>query len=127
MEVPDLVDPAGTDELADWHARYRALGVDSAAFEWAFRWLEENRPTPIVTTLVHGDFRLGNLMVDSGRVTGVLDWELSHVGDPREDLGWLCAPSPESARGRRCCRGTGRLEGGPSTLLTCTGGRCCQR
>jgi hypothetical protein len=92
MEVPDLVDPAGTDELADWHARYRALGVDSAAFEWAFRWLEENRPTPIVTTLVHGDFRLGNLMVDSGRVTGVLDWELSHVGDPREDLGWLCAP-----------------------------------
>lgn len=92
MAVPDLIDPAGTDEHADWHERYRALGVDSAAFEWAFRWLEENRPSEIDRTLVHGDFRLGNLMVDSGRVTGVLDWELSHVGDPREDLGWLCAP-----------------------------------
>ncbi|WP_019159907.1 phosphotransferase [Brevibacterium senegalense] len=92
MAVPDLIDPAGTDEHADWHERYRALGVDSAAFEWAFRWLEDNRPSEIDRTLVHGDFRLGNLMVDSGRVTGVLDWELSHVGDPREDLGWLCAP-----------------------------------
>ena len=92
MEVPDLIDPAGTDEHADWHERYRALGVDSVAFEWAFRWLEENRPSEINRTLVHGDFRLGNLMVDSDRVTGVLDWELSHVGDPREDLGWLGAP-----------------------------------
>ena len=92
MDVPALIDPAGTDEHADWHARYRALGVESAAFERAFRWLEENRPAEIGRTLVHGDFRLGNLMVAGGRVTGVLDWELAHVGDPREDLGWLCAP-----------------------------------
>ena len=92
MEVPQLLDPAGTDEHADWHGRYRALGVESAAFEWAFRWLEENSPQDIGRTLVHGDFRLGNLMVDDGRVTGVLDWELAHVGDPREDLGWVSAP-----------------------------------
>ena len=92
MAVPDGIDPRGTDEHADWKERYRALGVESAAFEWAFRWLSEHEPAPLQRTLVHGDFRLGNLMVDDGRVTGVLDWELSHVGDPREDLGWLAAP-----------------------------------
>lgn len=92
MDVPALIDPAGTDVHAEWHARYRVLGVESAVFERAFQWLDENRPAEVSKTLVHGDFRLGNLMVDDGRVTGVLDWELAHVGDPREDLGWLCAP-----------------------------------
>ena len=41
-------------------------------------------------TLVHGDFRLGNLIVDETGLRAVLDWELVHRGDPREDLGWLC-------------------------------------
>ncbi len=49
-------------------------------------------------TLVHGDFRMGNLMVDGERVTGVLDWELAHIGDPVEDLGWLCVPAWRFAR-----------------------------
>jgi len=40
---------------------------------------------------VHGDFRLGNLIVGPDGVRAVLDWELAHLGDPREDLGWLCA------------------------------------
>jgi aminoglycoside phosphotransferase (APT) family kinase protein len=40
--------------------------------------------------LVHGDLRLGNIMVDSSGLTAVLDWELAHIGDPMEDLGWLC-------------------------------------
>jgi aminoglycoside phosphotransferase (APT) family kinase protein len=41
--------------------------------------------------LVHGDFRLGNLIVGPDRIEAVLDWELVHLGDPLEDLGWLCA------------------------------------
>jgi hypothetical protein len=41
---------------------------------------------------VHGDFRLGNLLVGPGGLRGVLDWELAHAGDPAEDVGWLCAP-----------------------------------
>ena len=40
--------------------------------------------------VVHGDFRLGNLIVDDDGLRAVLDWELAHVGDPMEDLGWLC-------------------------------------
>jgi aminoglycoside phosphotransferase (APT) family kinase protein len=40
--------------------------------------------------VVHGDFRLGNVIVDEHGLAAVLDWELAHLGDPVEDLGWLC-------------------------------------
>ena len=43
--------------------------------------------------LVHGDFRHGNLIVGPEGVRSVIDWEIAHVGDPMEDLGWLCVPS----------------------------------
>lgn len=66
--------------------------VDEArpALELALRWLEDNRPPPGPTRVVHGDFRMGNLLVDEDGLTAVLDWELAHLGDPLEDLGWLC-------------------------------------
>lgn len=63
------------------------------AFELAVRRLELARPEPRTPTLVHGDFRLGNLLVDEHGVAAVLDWELVHLGDPVEDLGWLCVPA----------------------------------
>jgi aminoglycoside phosphotransferase (APT) family kinase protein len=63
------------------------------AIEIGLRWLAEHRPPPLPTAVVHGDFRLGNLMVDGSRLSAVLDWELAHWGDPREDLGWLCTKS----------------------------------
>jgi aminoglycoside phosphotransferase (APT) family kinase protein len=44
-------------------------------------------------TLVHGDFRHGNLMIGPDGVRAVLDWELTHIGDPAEDLGWICVNS----------------------------------
>lgn len=66
------------------------LGQPHPAFELGLRWLDQHRPPRAETTLVHGDFRLGNLMVDEGGLAAVLDWELAHLGDPMEDLGWLC-------------------------------------
>ena len=60
------------------------------AFELALRWLDRHRPEPTGRTIVHGDFRTGNLLVAPGGLTAVLDWELSHIGDPAEDLGWFC-------------------------------------
>jgi aminoglycoside phosphotransferase (APT) family kinase protein len=75
-------------------ARYRevldALGQPHPAFELAFRWLQANRPPANPPAIVHGDFRLGNVIVDAAGLAAVLDWELAHVGDPMEDLGWLC-------------------------------------
>jgi aminoglycoside phosphotransferase (APT) family kinase protein len=58
--------------------------------ELAARWLEARIPEDARETLVHGDFRIGNVMFDEEGVVAILDWELSHVGDPVEDLGWLC-------------------------------------
>lgn len=68
----------------------QSLGQSHPAFELAFRWLEQHRPATRRRALVHGDFRLGNVMVDDLGLAAVLDWELAHIGDPLEDLGWLC-------------------------------------
>lgn len=61
------------------------------ALEWGLRWLERNAPGKGLITLVHGDFRTGNYMVDDSGLTGVLDWEFAGWGAPLEDLGWFCA------------------------------------
>lgn len=65
-------------------------GVVSPMLELAIRWLDQHRPAQSRTTVVHGDFRNGNLIVGPDGVRAVLDWELLHLGDPMEDLGWLC-------------------------------------
>ncbi|MCA1750158.1 MAG: DUF6285 domain-containing protein, partial [Sphingomonadales bacterium] len=62
-------------------------------YDHAFRWLETNRPAPAEPHLLHGDFRMGNLMIDADGIAAVLDWELAHIGDPIEDLAYLCTPS----------------------------------
>lgn len=59
------------------------------AFEVAFRYLAERIPEPTGICLVHGDYRLGNVMFGPEGLRAVLDWELAHWGDPLEDLGWL--------------------------------------
>jgi aminoglycoside phosphotransferase (APT) family kinase protein len=62
-------------------------------FELAFRWLREHAPAAAAATVVHGDFRNGNLLIGPDGVRAVLDWELAHAGDPMEDLGWICVNS----------------------------------
>ena len=87
--VPGLDDER---QLERWEAIFRMLETPVATFEWAFRYLQVNRPEPSGrSTLVHGDFRLGNMIVGPEGIRAVLDWELVHLGEPLEDLGWLCA------------------------------------
>jgi len=81
------------DQLVEWRERLDAMGDTTATFEWVFRWLEANRPQasqPAPAVLVHGDFRMGNLIVDGSDLAAVLDWELVHVGEAHEDLAWFC-------------------------------------
>jgi aminoglycoside phosphotransferase (APT) family kinase protein len=85
--VPGLV---GTDQLAQYREVLDFSGQAHPAFELAFRWLEANRPPRSAPAVVHGDFRLGNVIVGPDGLRAVLDWELVHLGDPMEDLGWLC-------------------------------------
>lgn len=58
------------------------------ALELGLRWLRENSPPAGELSLVHGDFRIGNLMVGPEGLVAVLDWELTHVGDRYEDFAW---------------------------------------
>jgi aminoglycoside phosphotransferase (APT) family kinase protein len=88
-------DPQGiglseTDELAERRAHLDEMGDTTATFEWAFRWLAAHRPPPSPHRLVHGDFRMGNLIVDDTGLAAVLDWELVHIGEIYEDLAWFC-------------------------------------
>jgi aminoglycoside phosphotransferase (APT) family kinase protein len=92
------VDPASVpslervpDPLARLVDAHAAFGEERPALELVFRWLAEHRPDPVPAALVHGDFRNGNILVGPEGPTAVLDWELAHVGDPRADLGWVCA------------------------------------
>ncbi|WP_293240801.1 phosphotransferase family protein [Mycolicibacterium sp.] len=83
-----------SDPLDEWRAQLDEMGDTTATFEWAFRWLAAHRPPASPNILVHGDFRMGNLIVDTdehpARLAAVLDWELTHAGESYEDLAWFC-------------------------------------
>ena len=83
----------GSVRVKELHSAYTDNGLANPVFAYALKWLADHLPPDPSPRLVHGDFRMGNLMVDEDGLVGVLDWELAHLGDPMEDLGWLCAPS----------------------------------
>jgi aminoglycoside phosphotransferase (APT) family kinase protein len=110
MPADPSLAPLVEDPLALLREMHDRLGEPHPTFELAFRALEEGRPAASLRTLVHGDFRMGNLMVGPRGVTGVLDWELAHLGDPVEDLGWLCVPAWRFTRPDRPAAGLGTRE-----------------
>src|SRR3954452_24251619 len=65
-------------------------GEPHPALELGLRWLRARLPDEREPMLVHGDLRLGKVMVDEGAIVALLDWELTHAGDAAEDLGWMC-------------------------------------
>jgi aminoglycoside phosphotransferase (APT) family kinase protein len=90
MNIDALPNATELDALAVFHDVFVASGVVSSPLELAFKWLQDNKPAATRRTVVHGDFRHGNLIVGPDGIRAVLDWELVHLGDPMEDLGWLC-------------------------------------
>jgi aminoglycoside phosphotransferase (APT) family kinase protein len=92
--LPPLRTQFARSELDELYQSYRSFGGGSAVFETAFRWLRDHAPGEAsVPRLVHGDFRNGNLIIGPEGVHAVLDWELAHLGDPAEDLGWITVNS----------------------------------
>ena len=93
-KLPELRRMSATKEIADLDREYRSFDWPRPVFELALRWLHERDPgPPDEITLVHGDFRHGNLIIGPDGLRAVLDWELAHLGDPMEDLGWVCVNS----------------------------------
>ncbi len=78
------------DQVVQFRELLDGFGQPHPAFELGFRWLEAHRPPSTATAVVHGDFRTGNFIVGPEGLRAVLDWEIAHLGDPMEDLGWLC-------------------------------------
>ncbi|MEU1597046.1 phosphotransferase family protein [Streptomyces sp. NPDC005708] len=86
--LPDLERP---DPLAAVAEMLDGTGERRPGFEAALRWLKDHPPVRRPLALVHGDFRNGNLIMGEQGIEAVLDWELAHIGNPLQDLGWLCA------------------------------------
>jgi aminoglycoside phosphotransferase (APT) family kinase protein len=91
--VPGLVAAEGKpalQALSQYRTVFDSFGEPHPAFELGLRWLEQRAPEHERVTLVHGDFRHGNFIVGRDGIRAVIDWELAHIGDPWEDLAWLC-------------------------------------
>jgi aminoglycoside phosphotransferase (APT) family kinase protein len=104
--VPD----PGLAQVEAWEAQLDEIGEPLPAVELGLRWLRANLPAPAAPALVHGDFRLGNFIVDEDGLAAVIDWELAHLGDPAEDVAWLCIRSWRFGNDEKPVAGLGELE-----------------
>jgi aminoglycoside phosphotransferase (APT) family kinase protein len=93
-QLPKLRRMTAAKEIFELERDCRSFDWPRPVFELALRWLRDHDPgASEEVTLVHGDFRHGNLIIGPDGVRAVLDWELAHLGDPMEDLGWICVNS----------------------------------
>lgn len=86
----DAVPTAEVREPLEVWEKYRELGERRPVLDLAYAWLQDHRPPPRADVVVHGDFRVGNLMVEPTGLSAVIDWEVAHRGDPMEDIAWFC-------------------------------------
>ena len=91
--LPQLPETSAESLLADLRGRFITFGADRPVMALAFKWLEDHLPSPVPAVLLHGDFRMGNIMVDANGLAAVLDWELAHLGDRHQDLAFGCINS----------------------------------
>ncbi len=108
--LPDLPVLPAEDQIAQQRALLDAFDEPHPAFELGLRWLERHVPAAgRPPALVHGDYRNGNFIVGPDGIRAVLDWELAHLGDPVEDLGWLCVKSWRFGNADQVAGGFGAL------------------
>lgn len=95
LDRPPAPADSAAHEIARWERTMRADSLEpQPVLELAFHWLKRHLPPPPERlALVHGDYRTGNFLYDASGITGILDWEMAHVGDPIEDLGWVVMKS----------------------------------
>jgi len=110
--IPDAIPLMNTvDALAELKARFLTYGGDRPVIALAIRWCEDHLPATADPVLVHGDYRMGNVMVDADGLAAVLDWELAHRGDAHEDLAFGCMTVWRFGRLDKPAFGVGSLDG----------------
>jgi aminoglycoside phosphotransferase (APT) family kinase protein len=113
-DVEGVLPSAPADPVAaqvdEWERQLDGIGEPLPAVELGLRWLRRNAPEPAEARLVHGDYRLGNFIVDADGLAAVIDWELAHLGDPAEDVGWLSIRSWRFGNDERPVAGVGQLD-----------------
>jgi aminoglycoside phosphotransferase (APT) family kinase protein len=91
LGVPSGPDTCASLEIDRWERIMREEALEpQPALELAIDWMRKHQPVAPKVTVVHADYRTGNFLVDGDRITGVLDWEMAHLGDPMEDVAWVC-------------------------------------
>ncbi len=108
--IPGLPTMDVAAALGELRARFVSYGGDRPVIALALAWLAAHLPAPAEPRLVHGDYRMGNLLAEDGKLTGVLDWELAHAGDFHEDLAYGCLTVWRFARPDRPAFGLGSIE-----------------
>jgi aminoglycoside phosphotransferase (APT) family kinase protein len=78
------------DALAHVRAQLDLLLQPSPVFELTYAWLDSHRPESGRLAVVHRDCRNGNIIVGEDGLHAILDWEVAHIGDPMEDVAWMC-------------------------------------
>lgn len=91
-------------------SQFKRYGADRPVTALGLQWLESHLPIESETTLLHGDFRMGNVMVDRGHLAAVLDWERVHIGDPYDDLAYGCMAVWRFGRVEKPAYGLGTIE-----------------
>ncbi len=106
-DIPEMDYTQAVEGLAE---QFAEAGGDRPIIALGLQWLRANLPDRIEPVLNHGDYRLGNLLVEDSHLTGVLDWEIAHLGDRHEDLAFGCMAVWRFARVDRPALGLGSLQ-----------------
>jgi aminoglycoside phosphotransferase (APT) family kinase protein len=103
-------------QLASYEAMPGYPGPEIPGVERVAAWLDANRPATFAPGILHGDYHLANVLFahDGPRLAAIVDWELSTIGDPLLDLGWLLATWPDPASAPMTAAAVTPWEGFPS-------------
>lgn len=108
--LPSLPEAGAATLLSELKSRFLGFGGDRPVMAIALKWLEDHLPVPVKPALLHGDFRMGNIMVHVSGLAAVLDWELAHLGDRHQDLAFGCINSWRFGYIERPAFGVGQLD-----------------
>ena len=92
-KLQDLEKITFSESLEKLFIIYDSFDQPQPVFDLAFKWLENQKILDYEEVLVHGDYRFGNFIISEKKLESIIDWELAHIGNPMEDLGWLCVRS----------------------------------